>query len=47
MDALHRILSGQCLTRGQLIAAGCFVLFWFGIDVVQFVDWLVQKLITL
>jgi len=43
MDALHRILSGQSLTRPQLIAAGCFVAFWFLIDVIQFTDWLIGK----
>lgn len=43
-DALHRILSGQALTRGQLIAAGCFVMFWFGMDLIQFADWAIEKL---
>ena len=43
MDSLHRILSGQSLTRPQLIGAGIFVGFWFLIDVIQFVDWLWGK----
>jgi hypothetical protein len=38
MEALHRILSGQSLTSGQLIAAGCFVGIWFLMDLIQFID---------
>ncbi len=37
-EALHRILSGQSLTRGQLIGAGIFVITWFTMDVIQFLD---------
>jgi hypothetical protein len=44
LDALHRILSGGPTRRGELIAAGIFVLFWFAIDVIQFADWAWQKL---
>jgi hypothetical protein len=38
MEALHRILSGQSLTPRQITAAGVFVLVWFTMDVIQFVD---------
>ncbi len=38
MEALHRILSGQALTKGQLIGAGVFVFVWFLMDVIQFLD---------
>lgn len=42
-DAFHRMLTGNTLTRGQLIGAGAFVLFWFAMDVIQFVDFVVEK----
>jgi len=29
METLHRILSGQSLTRGGLVGAGVFVIVWF------------------
>lgn len=41
---LHRILSGTPEHRRELIAAGIFVLVWFGMDVVQFVDWVNSKI---
>lgn len=41
MDAIHRILSGQALTPGQLAAAGWFIVVWFAMDVVQFVDMII------
>ncbi len=37
MDWFHRVVSGQALTRGQLIGAGVFVMFWFLMDLVGFV----------
>lgn len=40
-DTLHRILSGQSLTPAQLKLGGVFVLVWFAMDVVQFVDMVV------
>lgn len=40
MEALHRILSGQSLTQQQLVGAGLFVMSWWLMDVIQFVDWL-------
>ncbi len=43
METLHRILSGQALTPRQVTLAGCFVLVWFGMDVVMFVDFIVDK----
>ena len=44
MDALHRILSGQALTARQLRGAGFFVMSWWLMDLVQFVDWLWGKM---
>ncbi len=43
MDTLHRILSGQALTDGQLRWAGVFVLVWFGMDVIMFIDFIASK----
>jgi hypothetical protein len=44
IDALHRMLTGNTLTRGQLIGAGAFVLIWFLMDVIQFADFVWGKL---
>lgn len=44
-DRFHRILSGSPMSRGELIFAGGFVLQWWLMDVVQFVDWLIGKLL--
>jgi hypothetical protein len=41
---LHRILSGSPEHRAELIAAGLFVLLWFAMDAVQWVDWLQTKM---
>lgn len=38
MDAIHRILAGQALTRRELIGAGIFVMIWFVMDIIQFAD---------
>lgn len=43
-DAIHRILSGQSLTPRELTGAGIFVLVWFGMDVIMFIDFIVSKL---
>lgn len=43
-DALHRILSGQALTPRELKLAGAFVILWFLMDFVQWIDWLVGKI---
>jgi hypothetical protein len=45
-DALHRVLIGQTTTRKQLIAAGIVVIIWILMDVIQFVDWAIQKFHT-
>ena len=42
-DAIHKVLSGSPATRDQLICAGLFVGFWFLIDFIEWVDWLIQK----
>jgi hypothetical protein len=44
MDALHRILSGSPDNRKQLAFAGVFIMFWFTIDFVEWVDWLMLKI---
>lgn len=43
MDAIHRILTGQPLTRKELIVGGVFVIVWFLMDLVQWIDWLLSK----
>lgn len=43
-DGFHRILSGSPERRAELIAAGCFVVVWFVMDAVQWVDWLITKI---
>lgn len=40
---IHRILSGSPEHRRELIAAGLFVAVWFAIDLVQWVDWALEK----
>lgn len=40
---IHRILSGSPEHRAELVAAGLVVAIWFAMDVVQFVDWAIQK----
>jgi hypothetical protein len=42
-DTLHRILSGQTLSKRELRIAGVVVMAWFLMDLVQWVDWLFQK----
>ena len=44
MDWLNRIVTGQSLTTSQLRWAALFVIFWFLMDFVQFIDWLIGKL---
>lgn len=44
LDRLHRVLSGQSLTRAELVGAGVFVLTWWLMDVAQFVDWIWGKI---
>ena len=42
-DAIHRILTGQALTRKELIIGGIIVAAWFLMDLVQWLDWLWGK----
>jgi hypothetical protein len=42
-DWMSRVLSGQTRTRWQLVIAGIVVLFWLGIDVHQYVYFLLSK----
>lgn len=44
LEALHRIVTGQPLTRKELNSAGFFIAVWFLMDVVQWLDWLIGKL---
>lgn len=44
MDALHRILSGQSVTKRELTWAGVFVIGWFVMDVIQFADFIFEKI---
>jgi hypothetical protein len=41
---LHRILSGSPEHRTELVAAGIFVMLWFAMDAIQWVDWISQKI---
>jgi hypothetical protein len=41
MEAFHRILSGQALTKRQLTWCGRVVLVWMTMDVIQFADMVV------
>lgn len=40
MEVVYRMLSGQSLSPAQLRHAGWFIVFWFVMDVIQFVGWL-------
>jgi hypothetical protein len=42
IDRFHRILVGQPVTRLELAIAGIVVLLWIGIDVHQYVAWLLE-----
>lgn len=44
MDSLHRILSGQAVTRTQLICGGIFIAIWSGSDFIMFTDFVMTKL---
>lgn len=41
---IHRVLTGQTLTRKELVIGGIIVIIWFLMDLIQFVDWLWLKL---
>jgi integral membrane sensor domain MASE1 len=42
IDRFHRILVGQPVTRLELAIAGIVVLLWMGMDVHQYVAWLLE-----
>jgi hypothetical protein len=42
-DGFHRLMTGQAVTRGELIGGGILVAIWFVMDAVQWIDWLSQK----
>lgn len=42
-DVLHRILTGQTISRKELAVAGIVVGVWFAMDLVQWIDWAVAK----
>jgi hypothetical protein len=44
MDWLHRAVSGQPISPKELRIAGTFVIVWFLMDLVQWLDWLREKL---
>ena len=44
MDWLHRAVSGQPISTKELRIAGTFVIVWFLMDLVQWLDWLREKL---
>jgi hypothetical protein len=46
MDWLHRAVSGQSISPKELRIAGIFVIVWFLMDLVQWLDWLGEKLAT-
>lgn len=42
-DSLHRMMTGQTLTRQELRYGGLFIAAWFLMDLVQWLDWLADK----
>lgn len=44
MDTLHRILSGQSVTKRELLFAGLFVAVWFLMDVIQFAFFIAEQI---
>jgi hypothetical protein len=42
-EAFQRILAGAPVTGRQLVWAGAFVIVWFLMDLIQFIDWLWHK----
>ena len=42
LDHINRILAGRPITRLDLLVGAIFVLVWFGIDVHQYVAWLLE-----
>jgi len=43
LDRVNRVLNGRPVTRPELLFGGIFVLVWFGIDVHQYVAWLLES----
>lgn len=43
IDSLHRIVTGQALSRRELTYAGFFIGAWFLMDLVQWLDWFIGK----
>ena len=41
-DTIHRILTGQTMTRRQLRIAGIIALAWISMDVIEFIDVVVR-----
>lgn len=44
MADIHRILTGQAVTRWELVIGGVLVALWFLMDLAQWIDWLLGKL---
>jgi hypothetical protein len=44
MEYLNRVLSGNAVGRRQLVWAAAFVVLWFVMDAVEFVDWAAGKI---
>ena len=43
MTDIHRILTGQAITRKELMIGGILVAIWFLMDLAQWIDWLMSK----
>ena len=41
---INRILTGQSVTRAELIAAGVLMMVWFLMDLAQWIDWFLTKI---
>jgi hypothetical protein len=46
LDTIHRVLAGQTVSPQELRFAGWLVLAWMLIDVIQFGDWMITKLVS-
>ena len=44
LDGLHRAVTGQTASKKELIIAGIFILQWYVMDVIQFIDFVREKL---
>lgn len=43
IDTVHRVLTGQTVTRIELTIAGIVVVLWIAMDVHQYISWLFEK----